>query len=1173
MERLHDLIAKSEGWLVKRILGYAREHSFTKYTSTLEEAWRISIQGLSWPLLRVLKEKSPILELNPDADFSKDQLASFGILEAQRHRSRGITLGMYLGLMKYYRQSYIDLVREAGFDKAYEDFCMVFIHRFFDRVEIGFVTEWVESPHTKILGELQNTNREITNVKNKYLTIFESTADPIFFLNEKAHIDNMNQAAAELIYEDGRGGRTYYGAIKKRTKLPWLQSEVSSFISSDKMELELERELQTKQGVRYCQVKLKRMLDVSQKFSGATLILHDLTERRSAEKQIEHFASFPQFTPEPIIEINRDGAVTYYNWATLKILKKLRCSEDVTVFIPPDIHEILRNLSKGRDRVFYREVQIKHRVFSEQIYLTHQFGTARIYATDITRRKQIEKALKHAKEELEKKVEERTSQLFALNEQLRKEIEVRRSIEKELSSERQRLYAVLDELPAYVYLQGPDYSIRFANRFFQERFGRPDGRSCYQVFGENNVPCADCPVQKVIGSGSASEWEYKAPDGRFYHLFDYPFIDIDGTRLVLELGIDITDRKRAEEELRLSNSYNRRLIEASLDPLVTIDPAGKISDVNHATEIVTGYSRDELIGNDFSDYFTDPEKASYGYQLVFSEGSVRNYDLEIQHRDGHVTPVLYNATLYKDEKGRTIGVFAAARDMSYLKRIEEERTRLVAAVEQSAEGVLIADRKGFAVYVNRAFEDITGHAKSDIIGKRPDVMTKESQSQWYNSMRDVLLHGYVWAGRIELIKKDGTVREVDLTVSPVKDATGSVIHYVSVGRDVTDKVRLEKELRQSQKMEAIGTLAGGIAHDFNNILAGIIGFTEMSLEDIPEAGPSHTNLEFVLKGAHRGRDLVRQILTFSRKDEPEKKPTNLQFAIEELLPILKASIPSTIEIRQNIKNTRAFVLADRIQIHQILMNLCSNAAHAMNEAGGILEISLEEKSLPQGEQDNYQELQPGAYVKLSVRDTGRGMDRYTLERIFEPFFTTKNPGEGTGMGLSVVHGIVKGHNGEIVVKSEVGKGSVVEIYFPVLSEGAIVYESLPQHTIQGKERILFVDDEPDIAIIHKDRLLKLGYDVVAMTNSLDALEVFRSSPDSIDLIITDFTMPHLTGIDLAKEIRRMGSKVPIILCSGNNEQVSLEKIKEAGITELTTKPLNKKEFSEIVHRTLDRNKC
>jgi PAS domain S-box-containing protein len=1170
MSRLYDLIAKSEDWLIRRVLHYARKYSFTKYTSTLEEAWRMSIRGLSEPLLQALKEKNPVLELNPEADFTKDPVASFGILEAQRHRSRGITLSMFLGLMKYYRQSYIDLVQEAGFDKTYEGYSTLFVQRFFDRVEIGFVTEWAESSHKKRLGELQNTNRSMTNEKNKYLTIFESTADPVFILNNKGRIDNMNHAAAELVYGERIPGSSYYGAQKRKVHLPWLHDDVTSFISSGQMEQELERELKTKKGIRYFQVKLKCMLDVSQKFSGATVILNDLTERRMAEMQVEHFASFLQLNPSPVMEIDHNGNITYCNRATVKALKNLHCGDEVTVFLPDDIEAIVKHLAAGRDQTFYREVKIKQKIFAENIHLTSQFGTARIYARDITRHKQTEEKLQKAKDELEKRVEERTRQLFVVNDQLRNEIEVRRSVEQELSSERQRLYAVLDEFPGYVYLQGPDYSIRFANRFFQERFGKPEGRACFQVFNDDDMPCTGCPVHRVIESQTPTEWEYKAHDGRFYHLYDYPFTDIDGTQLVLELGIDITDRKKAEEKLRLANTYNRSLIEAGLDPLVTIDPAGKINDVNHATEIVTGYSRDELIGADFSDYFTDPERARHGYQLVFSQGLVRNYDLEIQHRDGHVTPVLYNATLYKDEKGKTIGVFAAARDMTELKRIEEERTRLAAAVEQSAEGVLITDKKGFAVYVNRAFEEIAGHAKGDIMGRRPDVMTKESQSQWYSSIRDVLLHGNVWAGRIELMKKDGAIREVDLTVSPVKDVSGAVINYVSVGRDVTGQVKLEKELRQAQKMEAIGTLAGGIAHDFNNILAGIIGFTEMSLEDIADVNPLSERLDLILRGAHRGRDLVRQILTFSRKGEPEKKPTNLRNAIEEISSILKASIPSTIEIRRKIMDTDQYILADRIQIHQILMNLCSNAAHAMNDSGGVLEIGLEEVEMLPGGRGDHPDLQAGRYMKLSVSDTGRGMDRSTMERIFEPFFTTKNPGEGTGMGLSVVHGIVKGHNGEITVKSEINKGSIFQLYFPVLPEGTPIQDTLQQTAPQGKERILFVDDEPDIVTVNKDRLQRLGYDVVATTNSLDALKVFRANPDSFDLIIADYTMPHLTGVDLANEIRRMRSDIPIILCSGIHESLASEKSKKAGITEFAMKPLSKKEFSAIIRKVLDR---
>lgn len=266
------------------------------------------------------------------------------------------------------------------------------------------------------------------------------------------------------------------------------------------MEQELERELKTKKGIRYFQVKLKCMLDVSQKFSGATVILNDLTERRMAEMQAEHFASFPQLNPNPVMEIDHNGSITYCNRATAKALKNLHCGDEVTVFLPDDIEAILRHLAAGRDQTFYREVKVKQKIFAENIHLTSQFGTARIYARDITRHKQTEEKLQKAKDELEKRVEERTRQLFVVNDQLRNEIEVRRSVEQELSSERQRLYAVLDELPAYIYLHGPDCSVRFANRLFRERFGNPEGRRPYEIFKGLTEPCTICQALQVTES-------------------------------------------------------------------------------------------------------------------------------------------------------------------------------------------------------------------------------------------------------------------------------------------------------------------------------------------------------------------------------------------------------------------------------------------------------------------------------------------------------------------------------------------------------------------------------------------------------------------------------------------------------------------------------------------------
>ncbi len=354
-----------------------------------------------------------------------------------------------------------------------------------------------------------------------------------------------------------------------------------------------------------------------------------------------------------------------------------------------------------------------------------------------------------------------------------------------------------------------------------------------------------------------------------------------------------------------------------------------------------------------------------------------------------------------------------------------------------------------------------------------------------------------------------TELRADELESRVQERTAQLSEaYEALQREVDERKKTEGHLRQAQKLEAIGTLAGGIAHDFNNILAAIIGFTEMVQEDVTPDSPEKKRLDLVLKGAHRGRDLVKQILSFSRQTEQDQKPVALSHIVEEGLKLLRPTLPSTINITTTGLANDDVIYADPVQIHQVLMNLCTNAAHAMREKGGVLEIELTRVNCVEGDPPPCHDMKPGAYVVLKVRDTGHGMPPEILERIFDPFFTTKNQGEGTGLGLSVLHGIVRNHKGYITVESEPGKGSVFHIYFPKLEEQAKVETKQDLTTTSGKERILVVDDEAILVELNTQRLSRLGYEVSTMTSSVEALEFFRKEPDRFDLVVTDYTMPN-----------------------------------------------------------------
>ncbi|MEQ8221223.1 MAG: response regulator [Candidatus Eremiobacterota bacterium] len=411
-------------------------------------------------------------------------------------------------------------------------------------------------------------------------------------------------------------------------------------------------------------------------------------------------------------------------------------------------------------------------------------------------------------------------------------------------------------------------------------------------------------------------------------------------------------------------------------------------------------------------------------------------------------------------------------------------------------------------------------------------------------------------------------RTMEIRDYPVFDKELNTVLVVKFIRDITEKVKLQNQLLQSQKMEALGTLAGGIAHDFNNILGSIFINTELVMDDIGEDIKSRKNLEEILIAANRATDLVRQILSFTRKKEYQLKPVLLSPVIKEALKLIRATLPSTIEIKQHIDSS-GVIMGDPSHIHQILMNLCTNAFYAMKENGGILTVSLDDIFINSEEMALYENLKEGPHIKLSVSDTGYGIDSSIKERIFEPYFTTKRAGDGTGLGLSVVSGIIQAYRGEIKVFSHPGEGSVFHVYFPaVVSER----EKIDEKSVMvkgGKETLLLVDDEEFILHGMKDMLEKLGYNIVATTNSAEALNMFQAEPDRFDLIITDQTMPELPGHKLVGEIMQIRPDLPVILCTGFSDIINSDNYRSAGIREFLMKPVNIKTLAGIIRKLLD----
>ncbi|HSO61977.1 MAG TPA: GAF domain-containing protein [Desulfobacterales bacterium] len=424
-------------------------------------------------------------------------------------------------------------------------------------------------------------------------------------------------------------------------------------------------------------------------------------------------------------------------------------------------------------------------------------------------------------------------------------------------------------------------------------------------------------------------------------------------------------------------------------------------------------------------------------------------------------------------------------------------------------------------------------------------------------------------------RKDGEIINVLLSSTPLdpsdwsKGITFTALDITAGKQAEQERLRLEDRLRQAQKMEAIGTLAGGIAHDFNNILAAIIGFAELAKIEAQGNSEATVNLAEVLKASFRARDLVRQILTFSRQTETEFGPIQIKLIVKETLKLLRASLPSTIQVRQDLASN-GLVLGDPTQLHQVVLNLCTNAYQAMFERGGILEVSLSETLITDSPSPDLKVLPQGLCLRLRVRDSGPGIDPAIIHRIFDPYFSTKEKGKGTGLGLAVVHGIVKNHRGAIQVSSRLGEGATFDVYFPIAQTAAATAESAPEAAmVGGHERILFVDDEPSIQFLGKQMLGSLGYEVTTCGTAIAALELFRSDPSTFDLVITDMTMPLMTGDRMAIEMMRLRPGLPVIICTGFNELLSNERVRQIGIRALLMKPFLKNEAATVIRQVLD----
>ncbi len=502
--------------------------------------------------------------------------------------------------------------------------------------------------------------------------------------------------------------------------------------------------------------------------------------------------------------------------------------------------------------------------------------------------------------------------------------------------------------------------------------------------------------------------------------------------------------------------------------------------------------------------------------------------------------------------------------------IESEK-RYRTLFNSASDAIFVCHCDGRFIDMNRKACELLKYSREDLMKMTMDDICKKTQCD--PRQFEALSDDKNMVIETEYIRKDGDEIPVEANIRKIRYSNDMAI--LTIARDISERRRAEEEknrlwrqLQEAQKRQALGTMAGGIAHDFNNILFPIMGYVEMTMDELPEDSKGKKQLAEAMKGAKRARELVQHILTFSRNTGQEFTPLTLQPLIKETLKLIRATLPANIRIRQNIDAGCGTTLANPTQIHQVLMNLCTNAWHAMQEKGGTLEVALKEVRV---ESDSGLELKPNNYLRLTISDTGYGMTREVMGRIFDPYFTTKKPGESTGLGLAVVFGIVRSCNGQIQVYSEPGIGTTFHVYLPRI-EGSAFADKVPELICGGVERILLIDDEEPIIILLAQMLEKLGYHVTALKDSVEASELFRTQPDNFDLIITDQSMPNLSGEQLAIQMKAIRADIPIALCSGFSDTLTRERAKQSGIDYFIMKPVIKRELAETLRQILDSNR-
>ncbi|MGD9853277.1 MAG: PAS domain S-box protein [Nitrospirales bacterium] len=755
---------------------------------------------------------------------------------------------------------------------------------------------------------------------------------------------------------------------------------------------------------------------------------------------------------------------------------------------------------------------------------------------------------------------------------LAEDITDRTRMSKALQASEERFAQFMAHLPGLAYMKDEQFRIIYLNPAFEQVFNIDlkswMGKTVHDVLPPDTAAKLQDNDDWVFSHRQTLEILEDIPlnDGLHQYLTcKFPILQNDRPPILGGVSIDVTGQFQAETQ-------RDHIFSLSLDLMCIIGIDGYLKKTNPAFEKLLGYTQEELLSQPLI-FFTHPDdraSTQTAFHQLAEEKDVMDFQNRIRDIRGNYLWLEWRATPHLQEKS----IYAVARDITQRYHATKALRRYEQIVSTSSdflcfldeENCLQAANHGFCEYFNLPAREITGRHIRDFVGA--DLFETQLKGHL-----DDCRKGRVVSFDQNLTFPEDNIRFMEVRLNPYMESDGNISGVTAIWRDLTEQKRLEQHVRQTQKMESIGTLAGGIAHDFNNILMAILGWAEMGTWKHPQGDPAYKYFEQIGIAGKRGRDLIQQILTFSRQTEHQPRPVDLGPVIEESLALLRATFPSNIDLRFVMHHQMKMVFADPVQIHRIIMNLCSNAEHALRPNGGTLTMDLKSIIIEKGDSRFPPTLNPGRYVQMRISDSGPGIPDHILSKIFDPFFTTKPVGEGTGMGLSVVHGIVENLRGHISVKSSIGAGTTFLVAIP---EYQIPTDTpLPSSDslfCPGSGHVLFVDDEESISEILKEFLEHLGYTVTVKIKPMEALEVFRRNPHRFDCLITDQTMPTLGGDQLSREVLKIRPDMPIILCTGFSHTIDKEKALEQGISAFLYKPILLDQLSQTLATVLSRHR-